>query len=331
MDRVTIKDVAREAGVSISTVSNALNGVDVLHPDTKAHILGVAERLHYIPNLNGRNLKANASKTIGFFVPYVGGPYVGALADNMARECSQAGYELDIFVTSNNESIMKNLLGRRVDGAILLNSTLTESQEWEIRAAGIPLVYLNKRISGTNQAGVYFDSFQAGKMAADLFIRRGFQSIGLIEGPDNFDARERSMGFRKVLKEKGILLDDRFIWQGGFSREKSFDFTEQYLQQQKKSGKVHLPEAIFATNDLSAIGCMEALEQHDIKVPEMVRILGCDDIELCRYMKPSLSTIKTNFEEQGIVAMKCLLKMLYGDKQGEERCLNCRIIVRESI
>lgn len=331
MERVTIKDVAREAGVSISTVSNALNGVDVLHPDTKAHILKVAERLHYIPNLNGRNLKAHATKTIGLFVPFVGGPYVGALADYMERECRQAGYELDIFVTNKNDSVMKNLLGRRVDGAVILNSTLSEKQEEEIQSAEIPLVFLNKRIAGTNQTGVYFDSFEAGRMAAEFFLHKGYRRVGLIEGPDNFDARERSMGFRTVMNESGAMLEDHFVWQGGFAREVSFTAVEQYLQQQRLSGKLHLPEAIFATNDLSAIGCMEALAQYDIKVPETVRILGCDDIELCRYVKPSLSTIKTNFEEQGIVAIKSLLKMLNGEKQGKEMCLSCSIVERDSL
>lgn len=331
MERVTIKDVAREAGVSISTVSNALNGVDVLHPDTKAHILKVAERLHYIPNLNGRNLKAHATRTIGLFAPYVGGPYAGAIADYMARECRHAGYELDIFVTNKDDSVMKNLLGRRVDGAVILNSTLSEWQEEEIQSAEIPVVFLNKRIAGANQTGVYFDSYEAGKMAAELFLRKGFKRIGLIEGPDNFDARERSMGFRKVIKESGISLAEHFVWQGGFSRETSFAAVEHYLQLQKKSEKINLPEAIFATNDLSAIGCMEALAQYGIKVPETVRILGCDDIELCHYVRPSLSTIKTNFEEQGIVAVKSLLKMLNGEKQGREMCLSCSIVERDSI
>ncbi len=331
MGRITIKDVAREAGVSISTVSNALNGVDVLHPDTKAHIIEVAERLHYIPNLNGRNLKAHATKTIGLFVPYVGGPYAGALADFMARECRQASYELHIFVTDKDESIMKNLLGRRVDGAVILNSTLSQKQEAEIQAAEIPIVFLNKKIAGAYQTGVYFDSYEAGRMAAELFFRKGFTRIGLIEGPANFDGNERSRGFRDVLRKRGIKLQEEYVWQGGFSKETTFEVTEQFLLKQVKEDNILLPQAIFACNDLSALGCMEALARYDIKVPQEVGVLGCDDIELCRYVKPSLSTIKTNFEEQGSVAVKNLLGMLNGKLQGEEICLDCSIVERESL
>lgn len=119
MRKVTIKDVAREAGVSISTVSNALNDVDVLNPVTKQHVLDVAKRLNYVPNLNGKLLKSGKTKMLGFFTTSVSGPYFYILVDTMSRECEKRGYGLNVFVTKDKKTIMSNILGGRVDGVII--------------------------------------------------------------------------------------------------------------------------------------------------------------------------------------------------------------------
>lgn len=332
MGKVTIKDVAREAGVSISTVSNALNDVDVLHPDTKAHILAVAERMHYVPNLNGRNLKAQETKVIGLFSDYMGGPYMGALTDSMARQCTTSGYELNVFVTKEPSSILANLFGHRVDGAIIVNKLLSDEQEEELREAGIPIVYLNRELAGPYQTGVFFDSYGAGRLAAEYLLGKGFNRLGLIEGPNTYDSTERSRGFKDVLAEKGVELEKQHVWQGAFSRENAYDEIYGFLNQMDaKKRKKLVPQAIFAANDLSAIGCMDALSQFGIKVPEQVKVLGCDDIELCRYVQPMLTTIRTNFEEQGAVAVQCLIKMLKEDSYGSLKRLSCQVVERMSV
>lgn len=330
MGKITIKDVAREAGVSISTVSNALNGVNVLHPGTRAHILEVAERLHYVPNLNGRNLKAQATKVVGLFVGYMGGPYMGALTDSLARQCAKEGYELQVFVTSQGKSIMANLLGRRVDGAVMAVSVLTDRQEKELQDAEVPIVYLNREISSKFQAGVFFDSYQAGRMAAEYLLERGFLRLGLIEGPGNYDSRERSRGFLAVLSERNITISREHIWQGGFARDVAYKAVNLFLQKRGTEMKP-LPAAVFAANDLSAIGCMEAFMGAGIRVPDDVKVMGCDDIELGRYLAPALTTIRTNFEEQGAVAVQCLLKMLHGEETGSQVRLACRLVERASV
>lgn len=110
MEKVTIKDVAREAGVSISTVSNALNDVDVLNPETKSHVLKVAKRLNYVPNLNGKLLRNGKTKMLGFFTTSVSGPYFYKLVESMSRECDRLGYGLNVFVTKDKQVIMSNIL-----------------------------------------------------------------------------------------------------------------------------------------------------------------------------------------------------------------------------
>lgn len=279
--KVTIKDVAREAGVSVSTVSNDLNGVNVLHPDTKQHILEVVDRLHYIPNLNGKNLKTQETKVVGLFLTSIRGPYYSILADSIYQGCKKYGYELNIFIHDRADNMMANILRRRIDGAIILNDHVGEKEVKLLLENETPVVFI--------------------------------------------DSAERLNGFRDVLKKAGITLEEDYILKGEYEREIAYNSVKDFLELAKP-----LPEAIFAVNDLSAIGTIEALEEEGIRVPEQVNVLGCDDIESARLVKPSVSTIRISFEKQGTLAINHLIRLIQGKEKGCIEILNGRIIPRES-
>lgn len=279
--KVTIKDVAREAGVSVSTVSNALNGVNVLHPDTKQHILEVVDRLHYIPNLNGKNLKTQETKVVGLFLTSIRRPYYSILADSIYQGCKKYGYELNIFIHDRADNMMANILGRRIDGAIILNDHVGEKEVKLLLENETPVVFI--------------------------------------------DSAERLNGFRDVLKKAGITLEEDYILKGEYEREIAYNSVKDFLELAKP-----LPEAIFAVNDLSAIGTIEALVEEGIRVPEQVNVLGCDDIESARLVKPSVSTIRISFEKQGTLAINHLIRLIQGKEKGCIEILNGRIIPRES-
>ncbi|MCQ2505864.1 MAG: LacI family transcriptional regulator [Lachnospiraceae bacterium] len=332
MGRVTIKDIAREAGVSISTVSNALNDVDVLNPETKQKILAVAEKMNYVPNLNGRNLKAKSTKTIGLFADFMGGPYMQELMFTMSSICFNEGYELDIFISGSNQSIMTRLLGGTVDGAVIVSPTLSATDEKILADANVPVVYLNKEVAGRYKSSVSFDSYNTGRMAAEYLISKGKKRLALIEGTDNFDSTERSRGFKDVCSENGLRLKPDFVWYGGLMRETAYAEVDSYLN--SLNGKYDantLPQAVFAANDSSAIGAMDALKKHGLRVPKDVSVIGCDDIELSQYVQPPLTTIRTNFGAQGSEAMKGIFAMLKGETLGRKICLSCEIVERESV
>ncbi len=323
--KITIKDVAREAGVSISTVSNALNDVNVLHPDTKERVLEVARRLNYTPNLNGRNLKAQATGVLGLFLGAIRGPYYGELSDSIYRACVEGGYELEIFLSSDPSHIVANILGHRVDGAIILNSAIGPRQEEILKNQGIPTVYIDRVLIGEKSSSVVFDSRNGGEQAAKFLLELGHKKFIYIEGEhDNYDSNERREGFFEVLKRAGITVEKDYILEGRFEREASYKSVTDFLD----SGK-ELPDAIFAANDLSAIGALEALRDGGIKVPEQVSVMGCDDIETTRLVSPSVTTIRTFFEKQGIIAVEQLIRMI-GGEEGKCLTLNGRIIPRDS-
>ena len=326
LKKVTIKDVAREAGVSISTVSNALNDVDVLHPDTKRHILEVAERMNYIPNINGRNLKAQATNVIGLFLTSIRGPYYGTLADSIYGECIKHGYELNIFLGTNPNNIMTNILGKRVDGAIILNEWIKEPQTRMLLENDIPTVFIDREQKGPHISSVIFDSYYEGEQAAKYLLELGHRSFAFVQGVEhNYDSIERQNGFEKVLKQAGITMSENYILKGDFEREIAYDAIKEFL----KAGH-ELPDAIFAANDESAIGTIEALTDEGIKVPEHVSVIGCDDIELAKRVHPSVTTIRTSFEKQGIQAVQKLVSMIKQDTEGTIETLHGRIIPRES-
>lgn len=324
--KVTIKDVAREAGVSISTVSNALNDVDVLHPDTKRHILEVAERLNYIPNINGRNLKAQATNVIGLFITSIKGPYYGTLSDSIYSECKKHGYELNIFVSDKPNNIMTNILGKRVDGAIILNDWVKEPQLKMLVENEIPTVFIDREQAAPHISSVIFDSLYEGEQAARYLLELGHKTFAFIQGVDNnYDSSERRRGFEKVLKQAGITLQEDYILQGDFEQEVAYNAVKEFLEK-----GLPLPDAIFAANDESAIGTIEALLDEGIKVPEQVSVIGCDDIDLAKRVRPSITTIRTSFERQGAQAVEKLVHMIKDGAEGAIETLHGRIIPRES-
>lgn len=324
--KVTIKDVAREAGVSISTVSNALNDVDVLNPETKKHVLEVAHRLHYMPNLNGRNLKMQETKVIGLFINSIAGPYYGTLADSIYKSCRKSGYELNIYISDRNDNLMANILGRRVDGAIILNEYVGEEQEKMLEENELPIVFIDRERKGKSMGSVVFDSYHEGELAAKYLLELGNKTFGYVEGVENnFDNVERKRGFTNILKRAGIMLSEEYIWRGEFERETAYESVMQFLE----TGRP-LPEAIFAANDLSAIGIIEALMEAGIKVPDQVSVIGCDDIDMAQFVRPSITTIRTSYESQGIRAVQHLISMIKEKEEGMIDVLYGRIIPRES-
>lgn len=324
--KVTIKDVAREAGVSISTVSNALNDVDVLHADTKKHILDVAKRLNYVPNLNGRNLKAKNTRVIGLFITSIKGAYYGVLADAVYQGCKRHGYELNIYISDKTDNMMTNIFGRRIDGAIILNEHIGEKEEKMLSDNQFPAVFIDRELQGETISSVVFDSYHEGEMVAKYLLELGHTTFAYIWGVDNnFDNMQRLKGFRDVLGRAGITLDEDYIIRGEFERDAAYHSMKEFLESTKP-----LPEAVFAANDLSAIGVIEALTEEGIRVPEDVSVIGCDDIEIVKLLKPSITTIRTSFEKQGDLSVTRLIGLITGEEKGRIDILQGRIIPRES-
>ncbi|WP_342556112.1 LacI family DNA-binding transcriptional regulator [Paenibacillus sp. FSL R7-0652] len=328
MGKITIKDVAREAGVSISTVSNALNGVDVLNPETKSHVLKVAERLNYIPNLNGKLLKSGQTKMLGFFTTSVSGPYFYKLVEAMSRECDRLGYGLNVFVTKDKHVIMSNILGRRVDGVIIYEELRIDEQDiLSMEKDKIKAVFLDRVYESERMGSVIFDSYVASYEATQYLIGLGHQKIAYISGVDEmFDSVQRREGYLAALREYELPIDADYIIQGYFEEEATYNAIKSFIH--KHPGK--LPDAFLAGNDLSAIGCIQALKSHGYEVPSDISVVGFDDIDIAPYYSPPLTTVRNQIARQGILAVTQLVNMIKGQEQGIAQKLSGELIVRGS-
>ena len=325
MKKITIKDVAREAGVSIATVSNALNNSDVVQPKTREHVLAVAERLHYIPNLNGKRLRSAQTRTIGLFVTSMTGDYYGNMADTIHYICQKSGYELHVFIVDSAESILQKLMNRIVDGAIVFFGTLSENEIQHMKSSGIPIVFMDQEENGERVSSVLYESYEAGRMAAEYLLGLGHRDLMHIFGlENNYDSRQRWAGFSDALKAADVAFRPENRLEGRLERAASYREMRRYLNEGHK-----LPQAIFAANDASAIGCMEALRQFDVRIPQDISIIGCDDIVLCGFVQPNLTTIRTHMQDLGTVAANEVLRLI---TQGEG-CISRipgSIIIRQS-
>lgn len=328
MARVTIKDVAREAGVSISTVSNALNDVDVLNPETKSHVLEVAKRLNYVPNLNGKLLKSGTTKMIGFFTTSVSGPYFYKLVESMASTCDRLGYGLNVFVTKDKQVIMSNILGNRVDGAIIYEELRINDLDIAAMEKGkIKAVFLDRLIEGDTTGSVIFDSFVAGYEATKYLIGLGHKRIAYISGVATmFDSEQRKAGYLAALREYHLDTPEEYILQGYFEEEATYNAVRSFLRMNADK----LPDAFLAGNDLSAIGCLQALKALGYEVPRDVSVIGFDDIDIAQYYSPPLTTVRNQIARQGMLAIEQLVRMIRKKEKGTMVKLEGELIVRGS-
>ena len=325
MRKVTIKDVAREAGVSIATVSNALNNVDVVQEKTRNHILEVAQRLHYVPNMNGKRLRGSESHIIGLFLTTLAGNYNGNLADWIYQGCKKQGYDIQVFTTPGVDYIVEKLQGSNIDGAILHCGQMTDEEKRRITVTGLPVVFLDNVEVGPTTSSVIFQSYEEGQMVAEYLYGLGHRTVMFIEGSlTSFHSHQRQAGFFDAAARLGLSIPPDQILMGNFERVVAYRAMRQYLQ-----GGKPLPDAIFAANDHSAIGCMEALKECDIRIPEDVSIIGCDDNEFCSMVSPALTTVRTNLSDLSELAASEILRLM-NREPGQLVTIPGNLIVRQS-
>lgn len=308
MKSVTIKDVAREAGVSITTVSLVLAGKGNFSDETRKSILSIVKDMNYVPDWSGKKLRGGKTNVIALYVYSIRG-YYSQLADAICGEIQKYGYELDIIVADHRDSIMQGLLGKRNDGAIILHHAIGDEDANILIENEIPVVFLDRKRTGKKASCVLLESYETGRKAAKYLYELGHRKILFVKGTDTFDAIERFRGFCDYMQEQGISLGECDCINGAFDRNRAYQSMTAFLD----SGRP-LPDAIFACNDDSAYGCFKALDEKGIRIPEDVSLLGCDDIELSRWYIPSLATISTNIDQQGICAARELIGLINGEQ-----------------
>lgn len=330
MERVTIKDIAREAGVSVAAVSHALNGNGQIKEATRKRILETAERMHYVPNTSAKMLQAGRTKNIGFLVSSMSGPYFLKLIETMQKTCERYGYNMITVYSENPKVIMQHLFGKGIDGAVIYygQDRIREKQIERIELMQVPTIFLDREIKRQSIGSVVYASYESGVEVTEHLLSLGHKQIFFLAGSeDAYDAQERLRGYKETMEKHGFAVKDSMIFEGRFEEHITRKNVSAYLEQ---GGS--LPDAIIAANDTSAVGCVKALTEHGYRVPEDVSVVSFDDVELAQYFRPALTTVHNPIEMQGERAVEMLMKMMaFGDKKEGEICkLKGNLIIRDS-
>lgn len=326
--RVSIKDVARAAGVSHSTVSRALRNSPLVNAETAAHIRRIAEEMGYIPNIVAQSLVTQRTYTVGLVVTTISDPFIDQIVEGIEDLATREGYS--VFLSSSHAdpgreiAVVEAFHRRRVDGVIVLASRVGSMYTERLQELGVPIVLINNQADGAYLYSVSADDLSGARQAVRHLVDLGHTCIGYVgchfRPPSN---RRRLEGYRQELARAGLPYESDLV-----VHPKTFSDVE--------NGRLALDAllnagatAAFCYNDRMAIGLMAEARHRGIRVPEDLSIVGFDDIEASSYVFPSLTTVKQPRFEMGMRAMQMLLDLLAGQEVDDD-LMPCELVVRES-
>ncbi|EGR2495218.1 Ribose operon repressor [Vibrio cholerae] len=328
----TMKDIARLAGVSTSTVSHVINKSRFVSDEIAERVNNAAQQLNYAPSALARSLKMNRTKTIGMLVTTSTNPFFGEVVKGVERSCYHQGYNLILCNTEGDNQRMKasinTLLQKRVDGLLLMCSTL-EGERLDVfdRYPDIPIVVMDWGPILFASDKIQDNSLQGGYMAAKHLIECGHKEIGCITGPlIRHQAQMRYEGYKRALAEAGIAINPDWIVESDFECEGGYQAFEKLYQRGK------LPSALFVSNDMMAMGVIQAASHRGLRVPDDLSLIGYDDVHIAKFMTPALTTIHQPKYRLGKAAVDTLLYRLENpDTTAQVVQLEPTLVVRNSV
>lgn len=327
---VTLVDIARETGVSPSTVSRVLNGSKRVADDKRALVLAAIRQHAYRPNAVARGLVRGRSMMIGILAQDIGSPFFAKMVSGIERGLADTAYRPLLTTThwhtedqQDEERSLHLLLERRVDGLIVLGGHIPDAA-LRSAAAQVPTVIVARRVTGLENQCLVIDNEAAAYRATRYLVGLGHTRIAHIMGTVGHpDAGDRFNGYSRALSEVGLPVDERLIAEGQFTEEAGLEAVEDLLARGERF------TAIFAANDQSAYGAMLGLFNHGYRIPSDISLVGFDDQFLSAYTLPPLTTVHHPTIELGQAAAEALVRQL----EGGELLLPCfsgQLIIRKS-
>lgn len=324
----TIKDVAARARVSISTVSLAFNDPERVSELTRNKIFNTARELNYMPAniVRKKEFVTRKQNTVAVLMPNIIGPFWFEILRGITETLNISGYEMALF--SSNDSFDKHFLelirGQQCQGIILISVGENHIDLLKMAAAQhFPIVMCDPVNHYPGIGSVNVDQYNVGQLAANHFIQLKKKKIAIL-GTCPSHCIQRKQGFIETLKLFGIDVPEKWQIECTVSEEQSYQSMEYFLEKEKE-----LPDALFCINDETAIGAIHALQNHNVKIPEDISIIGCDNISIGRFNNPMLTTIEIPKFEVGVLTGNMILRMISGLNE-ENILLNGKLIVRDT-
>ncbi|MGH3090428.1 MAG: LacI family DNA-binding transcriptional regulator [Rubrobacteraceae bacterium] len=324
----TIKDVAREANVSVATVSRFFSGSQPVSAGVRERVSEASRRLGYRPNAVARSLRMEATKTLGLVIPNVMNPFFTEVARAVEAAAWRDGYSLMLGNTDEDpekeERYLEVFLGKQVDGIIISPAWAESPHLGEVEAAGIPVVFLDRAVARIDAPVVRADGRLAVGAIVEYLAGLGHGRIAIISGPpETVSGKERLTTFLEEAWRLGLSVPPEMVRPGDFRRESGERAMRELLALEEP------PTAVFAANNLMALGALTAAKEAGVVIPEDLSFVSFDDSRWFELMTPSISAISQPLEELGEAAARLLTKAIEGEKP-ESVILDAELILRES-
>ncbi|PKF76479.1 transcriptional repressor PurR [Vibrio sp. vnigr-6D03] len=328
----TIKDVARLAGVSTTTVSHVINKTRFVAETTQEKVKKAVEELNYAPSAVARSLKCNTTRTIGMLVTQSSNPFFAEVVDGVESYCYRQGYTLILCNTGGiyekQRDYIRMLAEKRVDGILVMCSDLTEDlREMLDTHSSIPKVIMDWGPESSQADKIIDNSEEGGYLATKYLLDNGHTDIACLTGHEEKVACiERVIGYKRALREYDIEFKQERILVGNFECDTAVLAADKILAMENR------PTAVFCFNDLMALGVISRLQENGVRVPDDISIIGYDNIELSGYFSPPLTTVHQPKRRVGKTAFEILLQRIK-DKEHDKRIfeMHPEIVERSSV
>ena len=322
MNNITIYDVAREANVSMATVSRVVNGNPNVKPATRKKVNDVIERLGYRPNAVARGLASKKTTTVGLIIPDISNIFYAELARGIEDIATMYKYNIILCNSDDNKEkelhLLNTMLGKQVDGLIFMGGNITDEHISEFKKSPVPIVLAGSLENSEDGevASVNIDYEAAAYDSVTHFIRKGHQRIALVLG--NFHEQistKKLEGYKRALKENQIAFREEFILEGDFSYDSGIEAAEKLCEDDDK------PTAILVGADEMAVGVVHAIQDKGYNVPNDIEVISFDNTKLTLMVRPQISTVVQPLYDIGAVAMRLLTKLMNKEEVSESKVI----------
>ena len=334
--RATLKDVAREAGVSPATVSYVFNGKKSISKETQQRVRAAIEKLNYVPSLSARSLSTRgASKLIGVVIPQTEpgsrlmfeNSFYSEIVGSIEYQARLRGYHVIISATDANESYLRLAQERNLEGIIVIGMYPDKFYQ-QMKESQIPIVLVDSYCNDHYYHNVRIDDQYGSYLATNYVLEQGHRNVAFFCGKlrDNGVMKKRLLGYKEALSEMGLPFRKDFVFEGQIDYDSGVEMAQRFAQENVPA------TAIVTAADILAIGVMNGLYESGVRVPDDVSVMGFDDLQISAYLTPGLTTVRQDISRKGEVAVELLFKNL--QEPGltkQEQILPLKLVERESI
>lgn len=328
---VTIYDVAREANVSMATVSRVVNGNPNVKPATRKKVLEVIERLGYRPNAVARGLASKKTTTVGVIIPDISNPFFAELARGIEDIATMYKYNIILSNSDQNKDkelhLLNTMLGKQVDGIVFMGGNISEEHVAEFKRSPAPIVLAGSLEDSEQVPSVNIDYEQATFDAVNTFIEKGHKRIAMVIGPfhEPINKAKKLVGYKKALEAAGIPVDEALIVEGDYTYDSGIEAFDKLIELPEK------PTAIYVGSDEMAVGVVHGAQDKGYSVPDDFEVISSDNTRISLMVRPQLTTVIQPLYDIGAVAMRLLTKFMNKEKVSEHTVvLPHRIELRSS-